>query len=97
MSRAHHAMPNGRWQSLRRAVFMRDRWLCQKCLTPGRKLECDHIVPLAAGGDHSMANLQTLCRDCHIAKSQEERGNAVPRGREWDRYMAAGRYERNRP
>jgi 5-methylcytosine-specific restriction endonuclease McrA len=30
--------------------------------------EIDHIIPIAAGGDHTHANVQCLCRLCNIAK-----------------------------
>lgn len=35
-------------------------------------LEVDHIVPHADGGTSTMANLQTLCRDCHLNKTATE-------------------------
>jgi hypothetical protein len=62
-------------------VFERDGWKCQMCgvVTP-RKLrgtihmdapELDHIVPLAAGGEHTYRNTQCLCRECNIAKGDQ--------------------------
>lgn len=62
-----------------RATFIRDNFTCQKCgLHPVRedkpwlpdvsRLECDHIIPLAKGGETEMGNLQTLCRDCNRGK-----------------------------
>ena len=55
-----------RWQRVRRAVFDRDGWRCTACGAAGR-LECDHIRPVAKGGDwYAMDNLRTLCRSCHI-------------------------------
>lgn len=35
-------------------------------------LECDHIVPLHRGGTNDSSNLQSLCKDCHAAKSASE-------------------------
>lgn len=62
-----------------RATFIRDNFTCQKCgyhqMTEDRpwlpdisKLECDHIIPLARGGETRMDNLQTLCRECNRRK-----------------------------
>jgi 5-methylcytosine-specific restriction endonuclease McrA len=34
--------------------------------------ELDHIVPLVDGGTHELANMQTLCRLCHRAKTVRE-------------------------
>ena len=58
--------------ALRRAVFARDRYRCRTCGGAGR-LECDHIRPLWKGGDPwKLANLQSLCRGCHIEKTRAE-------------------------
>lgn len=40
------------------------------CLKCGdiENLQWDHIVPLAKGGDHSIENLQRLCRKCNERK-----------------------------
>lgn len=62
-------------------VFDRDGWVCQGC-----GIECpkdavwpaldfatlDHIIPLAKGGEHSYANVQTLCLSCNSAKGDRE-------------------------
>jgi len=34
--------------------------------------EVDHIVPLARGGTHDLANLQPLCKSCHSKKTMRE-------------------------
>ena len=59
-------------------VLIRDGWTCQLCgiATPAELRgtyednapEVDHIVPLAAGGEHSMVNMQCACRRCNLAK-----------------------------
>lgn len=62
-----------------RATFLRDNFTCQQCgLQPWREdkpwlpdisqLECDHIIPLAKGGETKMGNLQTLCFHCNRGK-----------------------------
>lgn len=68
-------------------VFERDKWKCQLCgvSTPKRLRgtldpnapELDHIVPLAAGGDHLIENCQCACRRCNGEKQ------ARPSGQLW--------------
>jgi len=53
-------------------VFRRDNYQCAACRRFSAKLECDHIIPLDAGGTDEMRNLQTLCRPCHIDKTRRE-------------------------
>lgn len=66
------------------AVFERDGWRCRICgvMTP-RSLrgtydpcapELDHIVPLAAGGEHSYRNTHCACRDCNGKKGDGGHG-----------------------
>lgn len=60
-------------------VFARDHWTCQLCTiaTPRSKRgtyepdapELDHIIALAAGGEHSYRNTQCACRRCNGLKS----------------------------
>lgn len=66
------------WQRLRRQVFARDSWRCVLCGVRGverdegdgdRVLEVDHLVEVADGGDNSLANLRTVCRECHRSKT----------------------------
>ena len=40
-----------------------------------RKFEIDHIIPLASGGSNEVENLQPLCVDCHLTKTESEREN----------------------
>jgi hypothetical protein len=66
------------------AVFNRDGWRCQLCgeKTPkrlrgtikARAPELDHIIPIAAGGEHSYRNTQCACRSCNQDKGAEIRG-----------------------
>lgn len=72
MSRNHRRLNRRRWERVRRAVFARDGYRCRQCGKAGR-LECDHVVRLEDGGaPFDMANLQTLCRTCAIAKTATE-------------------------
>jgi len=66
------------------AVFRRDGWRCQLCglklkprdrgTTKPEAPELDHIVPLAAGGDHTWSNVQCACRACNAAKGAKPLG-----------------------
>ena len=40
---------------------------CLKC-NSADKLQVDHVVPLARGGEHTLRNLQVLCQTCNISK-----------------------------
>jgi hypothetical protein len=52
---------------VRRRVWTRDEGTCQNC---GRKAQhLDHIFPVSRGGQSTEANLQALCADCNLAKS----------------------------
>ena len=60
------------WDAARTYAMHRDRFVCQHCHRRYRVrgLEVDHIVEIAAGGPPlDPANLQTLCRSCHRAKT----------------------------
>lgn len=54
-------------KSVRMEVFRRDSFRCQYCgrSAPEVILEIDHIKPIAKGGDDSVFNLITSCRDCN--------------------------------
>ena len=57
--------------SLRYKVMVHDKSTCQKCgrKAPEVELEIDHILPWNCGGPTVIRNLQTLCKDCNIGKS----------------------------
>lgn len=60
------------WDSARSYVMLRDRYTCQIChgRRRARQLDVDHIVEIAVGGPAlEYSNLQTVCRDCHRAKT----------------------------
>ena len=63
------AIPKG----IRFEVFKRDKFTCQYCgqEAPDVILEVDHIVPVAEGGDNSLMNLITSCRDCNRGKGKK--------------------------
>lgn len=52
--------------------------LCRECAKAGKvKIATivDHIIPLAEGGTEDPSNKQSLCDDCHDAKSKREAAN----------------------
>lgn len=59
---------------LRFRVLQRDSFTCRQC---GRSpatmlsviLHVDHVTPWAEGGETILQNLQTLCEDCNLGKS----------------------------
>lgn len=62
---------------LRFKVFKRDNFKCVKCgrnpaINPGTELQIDHIKPYTKGGETILDNLQTLCKDCNVGKSDIE-------------------------
>lgn len=73
---ATHSIGGRPWRRIRERVLKRDSYLCQLCLpdrvTPAR--DVDHIVPRHLGGGDNEENLQSLCRECHEAKSRAEGG-----------------------
>lgn len=62
---------------LRRAIFRRDKGLCQFKNSEGRicgsrfRVELDHIIPVSAGGKSSYPNLRCLCRAHNQWKSDK--------------------------
>ena len=56
------------WRKARQAALDRDRHRCVRC---GRlATEVDHVWEIADGGSlYDLANLQSLCHDCHAAKT----------------------------
>jgi hypothetical protein len=51
-------------------VFKRDKFTCQYCgkAAPDIVLHCDHIEPVATGGQNDLLNLITSCVDCNLGK-----------------------------
>ena len=64
---------------MRFSIYNRDGNRCRKCGSR-RNLEIDHIYPISKGGKTVYDNLQTLCRECNLKKSNTvERGAYNPR------------------
>jgi hypothetical protein len=63
--------------SLRLKVLNRDNFKCVFCgKSPatdfGTKLHIDHIVPFSRGGKSTLENLQSLCEECNLGKSDSQ-------------------------
>ena len=59
-------------RGLRHEVFKRDKYTCKECgakKSEGATLHIDHIIPISKGGTDELSNLQTLCADCNLNKS----------------------------
>ena len=59
-------------RGLRHEVFKRDNYRCVECgakKEDGTTLHIDHKIPVSKGGTDELDNLQTLCSDCNLNKS----------------------------
>lgn len=70
-------------------VFERDKWTCYICNEPVNKdADCydprsatvDHIIPLSAGGQHTMDNVKLACLHCNSAKQNRTHHSPDPQG-----------------
>lgn len=69
----------GRWRRIR-AIQLARHPECNRCGAPAD--EVDHVIPRAIGGAvYDATNHQSLCVDCHRAKTAEEMGRTLA-GRE---------------
>jgi len=49
-------------------VWQRDEGRCVQCNAEDN-LHYDHVIPVAKGGGNDISNIQILCQDCNLAKS----------------------------
>ncbi len=59
---------------VRSKVLARDSYRCRHCgisTDLGAVLHVDHIIPISKGGTSDLDNLQTLCQDCNLGKSDQ--------------------------
>ena len=60
-------------ENFKQATKARDGYKCQCCGKKNCRLEVHHLIPRSRGGSDKLANLITLCSDCHhLAHSTEE-------------------------
>lgn len=73
----------GRQHRKLREQLLRQEPLCRPCKAKGRirpATIADHIVPIAKGGAvHDIDNLQPICSECHVDKSNADKGHRVKR------------------
>jgi HNH endonuclease len=60
---------------MKQAVYERDGYRCTRCGSRD-DLAVDHVHPHSKGGTATLANLQTLCKPCNLAKSDKVPGEA---------------------
>ncbi|MFA5392965.1 MAG: HNH endonuclease [Candidatus Ratteibacteria bacterium] len=63
--------------NVRLKVLSRDNFRCVFCgkspaTDVGTKLHIDHVIPFSKGGTNSPGNLQILCEQCNLGKSNTE-------------------------
>ena len=64
-----------KWDKLRKVILRRDKGLCQVCLAGGKyrpAKQVDHIRAKSQGGTDAEDNLQSICVECHQAKTANE-------------------------
>lgn len=60
-------------ENYKQATKYRDDYKCQCCGKKNCRLDVHHLIPRSMGGSDKLANLITLCTDCHhLAHSSEE-------------------------
>lgn len=76
------------WPRRRQQVHSTDKGLCRRCGTsvPLEKCHIHHMVRRSAGGNHSIDNLVTLCRDCHSLMPEHDKVTGGPFYARRDRY-----------
>lgn len=52
------------WQTVRKAVLVRDHWRCRACGTADH-VEVHHVRFRSLGGTDSTNNCAVLCKSCH--------------------------------
>ena len=69
------------WQRVRLAALRRDEHRCQRCGRLSGILEVHHLKPVRNGGaPYDLANLETLCRECHLRLHDKR---PLPGRQEW--------------
>lgn len=61
-------------KNIRHEVFVKDGYRCVECGATNKeaRLHVDHILPVSQGGSDELRNLQTLCQECNLGKSNRK-------------------------
>jgi len=62
------------YYNIRYFVFDRDKYICQVCKRKNQILQTHHIIYKSYGGTDRVANLITICTDCHTSGNHKEGG-----------------------
>ncbi len=77
---------NHDWGNARMAARRRDGYKCVRCESK-EKIEVNHIIPrrgrgYGTGCQHHQTNLETLCHNCHVRITNEQRKDTRNRQRQ---------------
>lgn len=61
----NYRVANSCWNKLRKRIYARDKYTCQRCGIRNIKMACHHVVPYRISKDDSDTNLVTVCIKCH--------------------------------
>ena len=84
----------------RLAYFLKANGCCAQCslkITPGKRWDLDHVIPLSLGGSNEVTNLQVLCQACHTQKTKSDLSTHAKTLRIQARHLGARRVRQPLP